>query len=134
MVQDAHLDDLVAEYAANKAKADTLIARNAHLAAMFETLAAFRPGSDTGRLEAGGFQVLVTRRVNEKWDQEKLEAAAGVLPLPLFHSLFRRKYEPDRGALKAFMRSEADAQLKALVVDAVSASAGKPAIKLMPLA
>lgn len=83
-----HVESIVAEYARNKAEADRLTARNAELAEKMQTLAKFRPGSDTGKLEAAGYRVSVTRRINEKWDQHKLAAAREKLTDNVFFYAF----------------------------------------------
>ncbi len=75
----------------------------------------------------------ITRRINEKWDQDKLEAAREIFTDDLFFSLFRKKYEPDRRALKTFMRGESDGKLRAMLIDACATSAGKPSVKLEKL-
>lgn len=124
------IESMVAEYAANKAEADRLTARNADLADMLLARADFKPGSDTGRLKAAGYKVSITRRINEKWDQQKLEAARRTMTDDLFLRYFKTKYEPDRTALKSFFRSDSSADLKGLIRDACTASAGKPGVKL----
>ena len=127
------VESIVAEYAANKAEADRLTARNAELAEKMLALATFRPASDTGKIEACGYRVSITRRINEKWDQDTLEAAREIFTDDLFFSLFRKKYEPDRRALKTFMRGESDGKLRAMLIDACATSAGKPSVKLEKL-
>ena len=54
------VESIVLEYAANKAEADRLTARNAELAEAMLAVARFKPGSDTGELEAAGYTVSVT--------------------------------------------------------------------------
>lgn len=129
-----HVESIVAEYARNKAEADRLTARNAELAEKMQTLAKFRPGSNTGKLEAAGYRVSVTRRINEKWDQHKLAAAREKLTDNVFFTLFRQKYEPDRRSLNVFMHGNSDGSLKALLIDACTTSTGKPAVKLEAVA
>lgn len=129
-----HVESIVAEYARNKAEADRLTARNAELAEEMQKLAVFRPGSDTGKLEASGYRVSVTRRINEKWDQHKLAAARESLTDNVFFTLFRQKFEPDRRSLNVFMHGNSDSKLKALLIDACTTSAGKPAVKLEAVA
>lgn len=124
------IESIVQEYANNKAEADRLTARNAELAEDMLALARFAPGADTGRLEAAGFKVSITKRINEKWDQEKLATARQVFTDDLFFSLFRQKFEPDRKALKTFMHAQNDKNLKAMLLSAVTTSRGKPAVKL----
>lgn len=127
------IESIVSEYAANKAEADRLTARNAELADRMLKLATFAPNSDTGKLEACGYKVSITRRINEKWDQTKLENARKVLTDNIFFMLFKQKYDPDRRALKTFMRGENDGSLKAMLIDACTTSAGKPSVKLEAL-
>ena len=93
-----------------------------------------RPGSDTGKLEAAGYRVSVTRRINEKWDQHKLAAAREKLTDNVFSTLSRQKYEPDRRSLNVFMHGNSDGSLKALLIDACTTSTGKPAVKLEAVA
>ncbi len=121
----------MAEYAANKAGSRQADGPQRRTGGKILALATFRPASDTGgKIEACGYRVSITRRIiNEKWDQDKLEAAREILPTTSF-SLFRKKYEPDRRALKTFMRGESDgAKLRAMLIDACATSAGKPSIK-----
>lgn len=132
-MNSARIESIVAEYAANKAEADRLTARNAELAEEMLAAAAFAPGSDTGRLEVAGYKVSVTRRINEKWDQHQLAQAREAFTDGLFFTLFRQKFEPDRRALRSFMHGESDANLKAMLIRACTTSAGKPAIKLEKL-
>ena len=124
------IENIVAEYAANKMEADRLTARNAELAEKMLGLASFAPGSDTGKLKAAGYKVSITRHINEKWDQDKLENARKVFTDDVFFMLFRQKYDPDRRALKTFMRGDSDGKLKAMLIDACTTSAGKPGVKL----
>lgn len=134
MNMEEHIESVVAEYARNKAEADRLTARNAELADEMLTLAAFRPGSDTGKLETAGYRVSVTRRINEKWDQHKLASAREKFTDNVFFTLFRQKYEPDRRALNVFMHGNSDGSLKALLIDACTTSVGRPSIKLEAVA
>lgn len=129
-MNSARIESIVSEYAANKARADALNLRNAELAEEMQALAVFAEGSDTGKLEACGYKVSVTRRINEKWDQDKLAQAREVFTDALFFTLFRQKFEPDRRSLKVFMHGQNDANLKSLLVGACTTSAGKPSIKL----
>lgn len=124
------IESIVAEYAANKEKADKLTARNAELAEDMLALAHFAPGADTGRLEAAGFKVSITRRINEKWDQSLLAKAREAFTDGLFFTLFRQKFEPDRKTLKSFMRAKNDQKLKDMLITACTTSQGKPAVKL----
>ena len=124
------VESIVLEYAANKAEADRLTARNAELAEAMLAVARFKPGSDTGELEAAGYTVSVTRRINEKWDQGKLEVARNTMTDDLFFRYFKNRYEPDRRALKSFFQSDSAADLKGLIRDACTASLGKPGVKL----
>ena len=88
------LDALVLEYAANKARADELTARNAEIADALDKLAAFKDGSNTGHLTAGGYKVVVTKRFNTRWVTEKLEAARAKMTDELFFKVFGWRYEP----------------------------------------
>lgn len=129
---NANVESLVAEYATNKAEADRLTARNAEIADALLESATFKPGSDSGHLTAAGFKVTVTRRINEKWDQSKLEAARAAMTDTLFFSIFKSKYEPDRRALKTFMVGQHDGTFRHMLLEACTASAGKPGVKLEP--
>lgn len=129
---NANVESLVAEYATNKAEADRLTARNAEIADALLESATFKPGSDSGHITAAGFKVTVTRRINEKWDQSKLEAARAAMTDTLFFSIFKSKYEPDRRALKIFMAGQHDGTFRRMLLEACTASAGKPGVKLEP--
>lgn len=129
-MNSARIESIFAEYAANKAQADRLTARNAELAEEMQQLATFAPGSDTGRIEACGYKVIVTKRINEKWDQHQLAQAREAFTDDLFFTLFRQEFKPDRRSLKTFMHGASDARLKAMLISACTTSAGKPSIKL----
>ena len=129
---DGKVESLVAEYATNKAEADRLTARNAEIADALLEHATFKPGSESGHLTASGFKVTLTRRINEKWDQAKLESVRAEMTDPLFFSIFKSKYEPDRRALKTFMTGQHDGSFRRMILEACTASAGKPSVKLEP--
>lgn len=124
-----NIDTIVRQYAANKAEADRLTALNAELAEQMLASAVFKPDSDTGHLQAGGYKVAITKRINEKWDQEKLGALRESMG-EMFHRVFRSKYEPDRRALREFYADSADIALKAKLRAACTATPGKPGVKL----
>ena len=123
------IDQIVQQYAANKAEADRLAAINADLAEQMLAAATFKPDSDTGHLQAGGYKVAITKRINEKWDQEKLGALRESMG-EIFHRVFRSKYEPDRRALREFYADSTDVALKAKLRNACIATPGKPGVKL----
>jgi len=123
------IDQIVQQYAANKAEADRLTALNAELAEKMLQAAVFKADSDTGHLTAGGYKVAIIRRINEKWDQERLEALHTAMGEP-FLSIFKRKFEPDRRALRIFFAACEDADIKKKLRDACTATPGKPSVKL----
>ena len=129
---NVNVESLVAEYATNKAEADRLTARNAEIADALLESVIFKPGSDSGHLIAAGFKVTVTRRINEKWDQGRLESARAAITDTLFFSIFKNKYEPDSRALKTFMTGQHDGAFRRMLLEACTASAGKPGVKLEP--
>jgi hypothetical protein len=122
-------DEIVKQYAANKAEADRLTAINAELAEQMLKLATFKEESDTGHLEAGGFKVTITRRINEKWDQDKLRDLRKSMG-ESFDIVFKQKFEPDRRALRTFYAQSANADIKSKLRDACTATPGKPGVKL----
>ena len=127
------LDALVLEYAANKARADELTARNAEIADALDKLAAFKDGSNTGHLTAGGYKVTVSRKFNTKWRQEKLAEARSKLTDELFFRVFSWKYEPrSKKDLDGFLEY-ASPEFRAAILEAMETSPGKPAIKLEAL-
>lgn len=127
---DGNVESLVAEYATNKAEADRLTARNAEIAEALLEQAAFKPGAASGYLTAAGFKVTITRKINEKWDQVKLEKVRATMTDHLFFSIFKSRYEPDRRALKTFMAGQHDGAFRRMLLEACTASAGKPGVKL----
>ena len=127
------LDALVLEYAANKARADELTARNAEIAEELEKAAVFRDGSNTGHLTAGGHKVVVTRRFNTRWVTEKLEAARAKMTDELFFKVFGWRYEPrSKKDLDGFLEY-ASPEFRQVILAAMETSPGKPAIKLEAL-
>ena len=130
---NAHVESLVSEFAENKAQADRLTARNAEIADLLQAEATFRPGSDTGHISTLAYEVSITRRINERWDQGKLEEVRSAMTDDLFFTLFKSKYEPDRRALKTFMTGNHDSKLRCAILNACTASAGRPAVKLTPV-
>lgn len=129
---DGNVESLVAEYATNKAEADRLTARNAEIADALLEKATFKPGSASGHLTAAGLKVTITPKINEKWDQAKLEKVRAAMTDTLFLSIFKTKYEPDRRALKTFMVGQHDGSFRRMILEACTASAGKPSVKLEP--
>jgi hypothetical protein len=123
------IDQIVIQYAANKVEADRLTALNAELAEQMLKAAIFKPDSDTGHLTAGGYKVAITKRINEKWDQNQLEALHEAMGDP-FLSIFKTKFEPDRRALRAFFATSADESIRKKLRAACTATPGKPAVKL----
>jgi len=123
------IDEIVRQYAANKAEADRLTALNAELAEQMLKAAVFKPDSDTGHLTAGGYKVAVTKRINEKWDQDQLHALHASMGEP-FLGIFKQKFEPDRRALRAFFAACEDAVIKKQLRAACTATPGKPSVKL----
>lgn len=124
------LDALVLEYAANKARADELTARNAEIAEELEKAAAFRDGSNTGHLTAGGHKVVVTRRFNTRWVTEKLEAARAKMTDELFFKVFGWRYEPrSKKDLDGFLEY-ASPEFRQVILAAMETSPGKPGVKL----
>ena len=127
------VESLVSEYAENKAQADRLTARNAEIAELLQAEATFSPGSDTGHISTLAYKVSITRRINERWDQDKLEDVRSEMTDDLFFTLFKSKYEPDRKALKVFMQGNHDSKLRCALLGACTASAGRPSVKLTPV-
>ncbi|MBQ9453181.1 MAG: hypothetical protein IJU65_07830 [Desulfovibrio sp.] len=130
-MSNQNVEELIVEYAANKEQADSLTARNSEIAAILAEQAAYKPGSDTGKLTGGGYNVTVTRRINEKWDQDKLETLRKTMSDSIFFTIFKRKYEPDRRTLKTFMNTPSNFGFRPLLMDACTATPGKPSIKLV---
>ena len=127
------LDALVQEYAANKARADELTARNAEIAEALDKLASFKDGCNTGHLVAGGYKLTVSRKFNTKWRQEKLAEARNKLTDELFFKVFSWKYEPrSKKDLDGFLEY-ASPEFRAAILEAMETSPGKPAIKLEAL-
>jgi hypothetical protein len=124
-----NIDTIVQQYAANKAEVDRMIALNAELAEQMLKAAVFKGDSDTGHLTAGGFKVAITKRVNEKWDQDQLHALHASMGEP-FLGIFKQKFEPDRRALRTFFSTCDDAAVKKKLRDACTVTPGKPAVKL----
>ena len=127
------LDSIVTEYAVNKAVVDRLGARNAELAEKMRDMADFADGSDSARFTAGGYRVTVTRRVNERWDQDKLCRLRDRLDAAVFATLFRERLEPDRRCVRAFLQRSPDAAARELLEAACEASEGRPGIRLETL-
>lgn len=124
------LDELAREYAANKAKADALTARNAEIAESLAAAAAFKDGSNTGHLSAGGFNITITRKFNTKWLAEKLEDARAKLTDELFFKVFAWRYEPrSKKELDGFLKFAAP-DFRAVILAAMETSPGKPSVKL----
>ena len=127
------LDALVLEYAANKARADELTARNAEIANALDKLATFKDGCNTGHLTAGGYKVTVSRKFNTKWRQEKLAEARSKLTDELFFRVFSWKYEPrSKKDLDGFLEY-ASPEFRAAILEAMETSPGKPGVKLEAL-
>lgn len=124
-----NIDKIVRQYAANKAEADRLTALNADLAEEMLKAAVFKGASDTGHLTAGGYKVAITKRINEKWDQEQLQAIHKRMG-ESFLGIFKQKFEPDRKALRVFFAACADESVKKQLRAACTATPGKPAVKL----
>lgn len=98
------LDDLVLEYADNKTQADALTARNAEIAEQLAAAAAYKDGSNTGHVKAGGHKVTITRKFNTKWDAERLEKTRALLTDKLFFKVF--KWKPGRPGVPVQCRCE----------------------------
>lgn len=127
------LDALVLEYAANKARADELTARNAEIANALDKLATFKDGCNTGHLTAGGYKLTVSRKFNTKWRQEKLAEARSKLTDELFFRVFSWKYEPrSKKDLDGFLEY-ASPEFRAAILEAMETSPGKPGVKLEAL-
>ncbi|WP_298031813.1 hypothetical protein [uncultured Desulfovibrio sp.] len=124
-----NIDSIVKQYAANKAEDDRLTALNAELAEQMLKAAVFKGDSDTGHLTAGGYKVAITRRINEKWDQDQLQALRKRMG-ESFLGIFKQKFEPDRKALRGFFAACADESLKKQLRAACTATPGKPGVKL----
>jgi hypothetical protein len=124
-----NIDKIVRQYAANKAEADRLTALNADLAEEMLKAAVFKGASDTGHLTAGGYKVAITKRINEKWDQEQLQAIHKRMG-ESFLGIFKQKLEPDRKALRVFFAACADESIKKQLRAACTATPGKPSVKL----
>ena len=132
-VPPVSLDDLAKEYAANKATADALTARNAEIADRLAAAAAFKDGSNTGHLTAGGYKLTITRKFNTRWIQDKLAEARTKLTDELFFKIFGWKYEPrSKKDLDAFL-SLAAPEFSAAILAAMETSPGKPGVKLEAL-
>ena len=124
------LDELAKEYAANKAQADALTARNAEIADLLTAEAKFKDGSNTGHLMAGGYKFTVTRKFNTKWLPEKLEIARAKMTDELFFKVFAWKYEPrSKKELDGFLEYAAP-EFRAAILAAMETSPGKPGVKL----
>ncbi len=127
-----NLDSIVQEYAANKAEIDRLSALNASLAEQMLKAAVFKADCDTGHLKVGGYKVSITRRINEKWDQEQLRALHKRMG-KAFLGIFKQKFEPDRKALRGFFALCPDESIKKQLRSACTATPGKAAVKLEAL-
>ncbi len=130
-MSNQNVEELIVEYAANREQADSLTARNSEIAAILAEQATYKPGSDTGKLTGGGYNVTVTRRINEKWDQDKLETLRKTMSDSIFFTIFKKKYEPDHRTLKTFMKTPSNFGFRPLLMDACTATPGKPSIKLV---
>ena len=127
------LNNLVAEYATNKAEADRLTARNAEIADQLLPCASFKDGSDTGHLVADGYKVTITRRANTKWLKDKLEEARSKMSDALFFKVFAWEYKPrSKKDLDGFL-AHADPEFRRLVLTAMETSPGKPGVKVEAL-
>lgn len=125
-------DNLVKEYARNKAQADALVDRNREIARKLAEMAEFSDGSKTGHMLAGGFNVTVALKENVRWDQDSLDKAFQGMG-DEFLKPFKYKWEPrSKKALDAFMSYATDAQKKAVEVS-MSSTPGQPQIKLESL-
>lgn len=124
------LDQLVLEFARNKAMADELTARNAEIAEELEKAAAFKDGSNTGHLVAGGHKVKIVRRFNTRWVADKLEVARAKLTDELFFKVFKWKYEPrSKKDLDAFLNLAAP-DFRAVILAAMETSPGRPGVEM----
>lgn len=126
------VESMIAEYAANKARADELKARNDELADELAKMAVF--SGNTAKMEGAGVRLTISRRINERWDQARLASLREKVGDGLFLSLFRQKYEPQDTVLRSFMHGENDGKLKADIMAACATSAGRPVIKVEALA
>lgn len=126
------VESMIAEYAANKAQADALKARNDELADELAKVASFN--GNTAKMEGAGYKMTLTRRVNERWDQKQLAGVRNLAGDDLFLTLFRPKYEPQTPSLRAFMHGENDGRIKAAIMAACTTSAGRPTVRLEALA
>lgn len=130
---ESDLDALTREHAANKLEADRLTARNAEIAELLSAAATFKDGNNTGHLTAGGFRVTVTRKVNTRWDADKLETARRKLTDELFFKIFKWKYEPrSKKDLDAFLNL-ASSEFRSSILAAMETSPAKPGVKLEAL-
>lgn len=124
------VEGLIAEYAANKAKADELTARNQEIALELEKNAAFKPGASTGHLVGAGLKVTITRRVNTRWINDRLETARRLLTDELFFRVFKWKYEPrSKKDVDAFLEYAAP-EYRSAILAAMETTPGNPGVKL----
>ena len=124
------LDSLVTEFAQNKAEADRLHQRNKQIANQLAELATYKPGCETGRIETDGYKVTVTKKINETWDQERLNAVRSTITDAAFMPLFRFKWEPKGREMKAFLNLPGSNEIKAEILSARTIKPGTPAVKL----
>lgn len=124
------LDQLATEYAKNKAEADRLTQRNREIALQFANVATFKPGSATGRLNAGGMDFEITKTINEKWDQERLNAVRSEITDAAFLPLFRFKWEPKGKEMKTFLALPGSNEIKAAILSARTLTPGAPSVKI----
>lgn len=124
------LDQLANEYAKNKAEADRLTHRNREIALQFANAATFKPGSATGRLNAGGMDFEITKTINEKWDQERLNAVRSEITDAAFLPLFRFKWEPKGKEMKTFLALPGSNEIKAAILSARTLTPGAPSVKI----
>lgn len=124
------LDQLAHEYAKNKAEADRLTQRNREIAGQFLNAATFKPGSATGRLEAGGLEFEITKTINEKWDQSQLNAVRSTITDAAFLPLFRFEWKPKGRELKTFLALPGSNEIKAAILSARTLTPGAPSVKI----
>lgn len=127
-------DALVAEFARLKAEGDAITARKREIAEELAILAIFKPGSETGKLEAAGYKVTVTKKMNEKWDQTRLEQVRTELTDAYFCQLFGYKFTPKTRELKAFLAGPNPPEIKASIIAARTTSPAQPQVKLEEVA
>lgn len=130
MTQTQNLVKLINEYVSNKAEIDRLTARNTELADIFNLHAEFKAGSQTGYLTGDTHKITVTRRLNTKWSQDKLEIARAEMQDDAFFKVFGWEYKPkSKKELDAFLEYGAPEQ-RQLIIDAMETTPGKPGIKI----